>query len=717
MIPDKIVFFTNSEAGEIKDAGIKSGKDRERLAIRGAVDQFCHLIAMHQLSESGTFLGKLNDLSFYLSGYNWKPFEITENGETTRFIINVSSAVNRLAAMGLDKQEIKEVIYSGDFQRLAQLLNEGREKQWEKHVGRKLESDETTKLAKAANHFDSDKVKFNQLLEAIKGKAPGELNDALEKFAFEKTIEDNKRYQNKLIKDSFQEIKQKKTELDKLNVYSFDYSFAIDQFLAEKNEDIKKAKELKKKELENQQLVGFDDEDINIIKNIKENKNINLEEAIKKYRPLKEIGVPYINQLGRSSVYKILNDYFNLESAALMIKNKLEDELLKYNLINVYQKAMDCDEDTANLGIKAWKSKGATEKQISKEIEFINLNKEKLFAEAQAKKSKGKKDPTVYISTKEGRKDGLKTTHYGLLFTAEGRVFVSFGKTGKEEGEGRHKFLKIGSFKRVKESLNLNSGKIAIKATLKTSDEMPLEKILKELEIMKAIGPHKNIVRFDHETLVIVPQKDGTYKIKIMMENCNGGELFDAISKKKLSIKQKNMVCENQLDAFKYAKSKGYVHADYKPENVFLIKNEKGEIIDSKLGDFGLSYSIKNKDLRFKGSAGYVAPELIKAITGTEEEKKKANDFPLDAWAFGTMLYVLYYERVPSWFDKKEKETLRKTINFDRDTSKTFQRLKNSKGTIDNVIYGLLDPNPDTRMTLEEAKNIFDHNGYTSDFV
>ena len=73
--------------------------------------------------------------------------------------------------------------------------------------------------------------------------------------------------------------------------------------------------------------------------------------------------------------------------------------------------------------------------------------------------------------------------------------------------------------------------------------------------------------------------------------------------------------------------NKGIIHRDVKPENIFV--NESG---DFKLGDFGVSRSAPGSQdmLSFKGTFGYMAPEVLNA---------QNHSFTVDFYAIGIIGY------------------------------------------------------------------------------
>ena len=70
------------------------------------------------------------------------------------------------------------------------------------------------------------------------------------------------------------------------------------------------------------------------------------------------------------------------------------------------------------------------------------------------------------------------------------------------------------------------------------------------------------------------------------MEVCKGGELFDAVTRRKrYSEADAARVIRSVTSAVSYMHSKGFVHRDLKPENVVLLGNESDTVV--RVIDFG----------------------------------------------------------------------------------------------------------------------------------
>ena len=102
----------------------------------------------------------------------------------------------------------------------------------------------------------------------------------------------------------------------------------------------------------------------------------------------------------------------------------------------------------------------------------------------------------------------------------------------------------------------------------------------RELEILKKMD-HPNVIKY-YATFY-----DDKY-FHIVMEYCNGGELFERIIKNgKFDEQMAKKTVEKMLKAITHLHKKNIIHRDLKPENVLF--NKPGNDAEIKLIDFGLA--------------------------------------------------------------------------------------------------------------------------------
>ncbi|CAN6826343.1 unnamed protein product [Brassica oleracea] len=218
----------------------------------------------------------------------------------------------------------------------------------------------------------------------------------------------------------------------------------------------------------------------------------------------------------------------------------------------------------------------------------------------------------------------------------------------------------------------------------KLRTEIDVEDVRREVEIMRSLPKHANIVSFKEA----FEDKDAVY---LVMEICEGGELFDRIvSRGHYTERAAASVAKTILEVVKVCHEHGVIHRDLKPEN-FLFSNET-ETAQLKAIDFGLSIFFKPAQ-RFNeivGSPYYMAPEVLRRNYGPE----------IDVWSAGVILYILLCGVPPFWAETEEgiaHAIVRGNIDFERDPWPKVSR------EAKELVKNMLDANPYSRLTVQEV--------------
>ncbi|KAF3787989.1 Calcium-dependent protein kinase 29 [Nymphaea thermarum] len=152
-----------------------------------------------------------------------------------------------------------------------------------------------------------------------------------------------------------------------------------------------------------------------------------------------------------------------------------------------------------------------------------------------------------------------------------------------------------------------------------------------EIEIMAQLSGHPNVV----DLKAVFEEED---YVHLVMELCEGGELYQLLEDHKLLSEAEAAVMFKQLmEVLKYCHDKGVMHRDLKPENILLTTNSKSSPI--KLADFGLASYIRPGQALYGivGSPYYIAPEVL---AGGYNEA-------VDVWSAGVILYILLSGQPP----------------------------------------------------------------------
>ncbi|OIW08669.1 hypothetical protein TanjilG_03345 [Lupinus angustifolius] len=259
-----------------------------------------------------------------------------------------------------------------------------------------------------------------------------------------------------------------------------------------------------------------------------------------------------------------------------------------------------------------------------------------------------------------------------------GNIFDKY-QLGKELGRGE--------FGVTHRCVDLKSGEaFACKKISKTKlrTEIDIADVRREVQIMRHLPKHPNIVSFREA----YEDRDAVY---LVMELCEGGELFDRIvAKGHYTERAAANVTKTILQVCKVCHDNGVIHRDLKPEN-FLFA-DASETSPLKAIDFGLStfYEAGERFSEIVGSPYYMAPEVLRRNYGPE----------IDVWSTGVILYILLCGVPPFWAETEEgiaQAIIGGNLDFTRDPwPKVSEEAK-------DIIKRMLDSNPYTRITLEEV--------------
>ncbi|XP_038993146.1 3-phosphoinositide-dependent protein kinase 1-like isoform X3 [Hibiscus syriacus] len=108
-----------------------------------------------------------------------------------------------------------------------------------------------------------------------------------------------------------------------------------------------------------------------------------------------------------------------------------------------------------------------------------------------------------------------------------------------------------------------------------------------------------------------------TYSLYMALESCEGGELFDQITRKgRLSEDEARFYAAEVVDALEYIHNMGLIHRDIKDSQITVLPNASSD----------------DKACTFVGTAAYVPPEVLNSSPAT---------FGNDLWALGCTLYQM----------------------------------------------------------------------------
>ncbi|XP_074281496.1 calcium-dependent protein kinase 24-like [Silene latifolia] len=251
---------------------------------------------------------------------------------------------------------------------------------------------------------------------------------------------------------------------------------------------------------------------------------------------------------------------------------------------------------------------------------------------------------------------------------------------GKELGRGE--FGITYECTEIESGLSRYACKTISKSKLRT--EVDLEDVKREVEIMRHLPRHANIVAFKEAF-------EDDEAVYLVMELCQGGELFDRIvARGHYSERAACHVVRTIVEVVKVCHEHGVIHRDLKPEN-FLYAN-KTESAALKAIDFGLSIFFEpgQRFSEIVGSPYYMAPEVLRRNYGPE----------VDVWSAGVILYILLCGVPPFWAETDEgiaQAIVNGKVDLERDP---WPRISTQAK---DLVSCMLEQNPYSRLTVDEV--------------
>uniref|UniRef100_A0ACD5XAN0 Uncharacterized protein n=1 Tax=Avena sativa TaxID=4498 RepID=A0ACD5XAN0_AVESA len=223
------------------------------------------------------------------------------------------------------------------------------------------------------------------------------------------------------------------------------------------------------------------------------------------------------------------------------------------------------------------------------------------------------------------------------------------------------------------------------KARLRTA--VDVADVRREVAIMASLPDHPALVR-------LRAAYEDDEAVHIVMELCDGGELFDRIvARGRYTERAAATAARTVAEVVRACHAHGVMHRDLKPEN-FLYAG-KSEDAQLKAIDFGLSVFFRPGE-RFSeivGSPYYMAPEVLRRSYGPEA----------DIWSAGVILYILLCGVPPFWAETEQgvaRSILKGVLDFEREP---WPRISDSAKSL---VRQMLEMDPRKRLT---ARQVLEH--------
>jgi len=241
---------------------------------------------------------------------------------------------------------------------------------------------------------------------------------------------------------------------------------------------------------------------------------------------------------------------------------------------------------------------------------------------------------------------------------------------GKTIGEG--------TFGKVKLGTHLPTGEqVAVKILERhrIKEVADVQRVAREIHILKKVH-HPHIIKL----FEIIETE---FELTLIMEYCNGGELFDHIVEcGRVHESDACNLFRQIISAVEQVHKMNVVHRDLKPENLLLDMHK-----NIKLVDFGLSNVFAEGQLLSTacGSPCYAAPEMIAGQPYVPEN--------CDVWSCGVILFALVCGHLP--FEDQNTAALYRQI-----MKAEFQTPRFISPEVRELIHAIFTVDPEKRITI-----------------
>ncbi|KAH3685247.1 hypothetical protein WICPIJ_003791 [Wickerhamomyces pijperi] len=333
--------------------------------------------------------------------------------------------------------------------------------------------------------------------------------------------------------------------------------------------------------------------------------------------------------------------------------------------------------------------------------------------------------------------------------------------TFPDKASGKEKNWGTGASASVVSVIEKKTGKVfALKRVLLFPGETPqafYPRTIKEFKIASKLSDCKFVVS-THFCLKIPSSTTMTRGWGILMELCKLGDVFSMVLKpsfKPCPIAEKFCLFKQIALGVKFMHDRGYVHRDLKPENVLLDDHGCCKITDFGVADFAYDMPEEEFDAlecflnpdhehldsddssaeagvqyhngfpikmskSFVGSAPYCPPEVM----ACKDSKTAAyyNPFKFDTWSLGMILFCLIYQNTPFHSASSSDPAYTEYVNMYKSFVSSHPQFRSSErisgpgieyrfgkefqnGGASRVAFRLVDPNPDTRYSIDDLMN------------
>ena len=265
-------------------------------------------------------------------------------------------------------------------------------------------------------------------------------------------------------------------------------------------------------------------------------------------------------------------------------------------------------------------------------------------AQAVLRLEPGNGDALAYLSAADSDIDSTGTSTPAEIVSASS-VSAPLDSLPKSFADGRYRveeFLGEGGMKRVYRARDTVLDRQVALGVIKAEklDEVSRSRIVREVQALARLGDHPHIMQI-HDFL----EEDGQpYMVLPFMSGSEVEELIENAPDNRVPLEETIKIAADVCRGLEFAHSKGLVHRDLKPGNVWVTEDGTAKILD-----FGLAVAMDHNRLTQQGTMVgtfyYMPPEQALGSEVTPQA---------DLYSLGAMLYEIVTGRPPFLGDGME---------------------------------------------------------------
>lgn len=231
---------------------------------------------------------------------------------------------------------------------------------------------------------------------------------------------------------------------------------------------------------------------------------------------------------------------------------------------------------------------------------------------------------------------------------------------------------------------------VAVKTLKENAGERERTDLLQELQVMKSLDPHPNVVRLlgcctEKEPYFVIMEYESLGKLQAFLRNSRATRSYDNLHGKSgnLTSRQLTSFCYQVARGMEFLSSKGIIHRDLAARNILVSAD-----LTCKVADFGFARDVIASHIYERKSEGrlpirWMAPESLYDNVFSVKS---------DIWSFGVVMWEIVTLGSTPYPGLSAQEVMRQVKEGTR-----LEKPEHCKREVYNIMFYCWDPSPEER--------------------